>query len=98
MTDESAPEQASYWRTYRRQLITLIVVVVAVAAPFVGGWLFGDSEDEPSLCDLLSSGWTADEIVDSDQWRDWPSGMSRMERGMTVLREADRGCPNLVGL
>lgn len=52
----------------------------------------------PSLCDMLRSGWTTDEIVDSDQWRDWPASMSRTERGMTVLREGERECPKLVGL
>jgi hypothetical protein len=98
MTDESAPEQASYWRTYRRQLITLIVIVVLVAAPFVGGWLFGDSKDEPSLCDLMRSGWTGDEIANSDEWRDWPASTSLFERNLIIAREAGRDCPEQIGL
>lgn len=98
MTDVPAPAPRPA-RSQRRQMIWLVIIVAAISTPFVAGWLSNGSDDPPpSLCDMLRSGWTADEIVDSDQWRDWPSSMSRTERGMTVLREAGRECPKLVGL
>lgn len=98
MTDPSTPEQPAK-TSHRRQLIQLVVGVVLIGTPIL---LFGmashSSDDKPSLCDMLRDGWTASEIVDSDQWRDWPDSMSRMERSTTVLQEGERECPKLVGL
>lgn len=79
-------------------IVALFFGGIFAIAVFFSGALSRESHDPPSLCDMLRSGWTTDEIVDSDQWRDWPDSMSRTERGMTVLHEAGRECPKLVGL
>lgn len=77
-------------------VFTALGAVIAAAVIIFG--IQRSNEPEPSLCDLLRSGWTGDEIVDSDQWRDWPDNMSRMERSMAVTREAGRDCPEQIGL
>lgn len=84
---------------HRAQLISLIALVLALGTPLVVGLINSHNKPpDPSLCDMLRSGWTTKEITTGDQWRDWPDSMSNLERTTVVLREAGRDCPKLVGL
>ena len=97
MADAPTPDRPAA-PSHRRQLIKLVIGVVILAGPLIAFGIASHSDTSADLCDLLRSGWTGDEIVASDQWRDWPDSMSTLERQAAVLDEAGDKCPEQVGL
>ncbi len=70
-----------------------IIGAVAVAMVVGGVVIAANSQSSPDekLCDLLRDGYTVEQLIADDTWREWPETQSTVSR-VTELREAaDRG-------
>lgn len=74
-------------------VVVMIIVVVIILAGAVAGWLSGREEpsSEEQLCSLLKGGWTSDQLVGNDQWKDWPDSQSPLSRTIDLVDAANRG-------
>lgn len=93
------PRPAPPWTRWIPRAIIgsiLAIILVAVIATAVETSNKKDYRGTAEhLCDLLGSGWTTSEIVHGDQWRDWDSQTSMLQREIAVTHAAETTCPEL---
>jgi hypothetical protein len=72
----------------------LLVVGAVAVAMVVGGFVIAansQSSPDEELCDLLHDGYTVEQLIADDTWREWPETQSALSRAAEINEAVDRG-------